>query len=85
MGIRSGAPYKEVSSVGGLRECRSIIDMGVEEKEKGQGLLNSPEMLGIFKGQCRATFDQRLNVGHGSPAGQKGFQWGSMVRGDCWV
>lgn len=74
--IRYGSPYKKVSSIGGrgvaLRECRNIIDMAVEEKEKGQGLLNSAELLGIFKGQCRASFDQRLNVSHESPVGGKG-------------
>lgn len=59
--------------LGGLRGCRHIIDMGVEEKEKGQGLLNSPQLLRVFKGHCRASFDQRLTVDHESPAGKKGF------------
>lgn len=71
--VRYGSPYKEVSNVGGLRERRYITEMGVEEKEKGQCLLNSPELLGVFKGQCRASLDQRLSVGHESPAGKKGF------------
>lgn len=55
----------------GSENAGSSLIWGLRRK-KGQGLLNIPEPLGVFKGQCGASLDQRLIVVQEESGREKG-------------